>query len=357
MRPAPPMEREMEIAVKAADQGARRRAKERWDSIAKPLGSLGVLEEMVITMAGVQGTENVRLDPAKAVVMCGDHGVVAQGVTQCESDVTAKCAAEIAMGRSNVNAMAEVFGIDVMAVDMGIKNRPDCERLIDRSLGQGTADFTLGPAMERRAAQKAIETGICIAGELKAQGVMLLMTGEMGIGNTTSAAALASVMLGMEPEKVTGRGAGLDREGLSRKIAAVKRAIEVNRPDPQDPVGLLAKLGGFEIGGMTGLFLGCACYGMTAVADGVISAAAAALAAGIEPGCADYILGSHCSGEPAARGLLEKAGLLTAIDAGLRLGEGTGGVLLYPLLKGALAVYENSHRFEETGIERYVELK
>ena len=176
---------------------------------------------------------------------------------------------------------------------------------------------------------------------------------EMGIGNTTPTSAIASVLLKATPAQVTGRGAGLSTEGLRRKIAAVERAIAVNTPDPDDPLDILAKLGGFEIAGMTGLFLGGAVYRIPVVIDGVISACAAALACRIEPLCAHYILPSHTSGEPAGEGLMTLMGLHPVIDAGLRLGEGTGALLLLPLLEGALSLYRNAHRFDETPIERY----
>lgn len=196
-----------------------------------------------------------------------------------------------------------------------------------------------------------------IVGQLKEHGVRLLITGEMGIGNTTSASAIASVMLEMPPEQVTGRGAGLSSDGLKRKIAAVKKALKVNSPNKDQPLEVLQKLGGFEIAGMTGLFLGGAYYGIPVVIDGVISAAAAAIAYGIQPLCREYLLASHCSGEPAGKGLLKFCGLTPIISAGMRLGEGTGGVMLVPLLDGALALYRNAHRFDETSIERYSELK
>ena len=344
-------------AIVPADKGAYARAKERWDSIAKPLGSFGLLEEAVCKLAAVSGNEDIDISKRCAVVMCADHGVVAEGVTQCGSEVTAECAAAIAEGRSNINAVAERFGIDVIAVDVGIAWDVHSDKLIDRRIAYGTANIAQGAAMTPEQSERALTVGIDMVGELKAKGYRLIITGEMGIGNTTSASAIASVLLGLPPEKVTGRGAGLSSEGLSRKLKVVQRAIAVNRPDPRDPYDVLQKLGGFEIAAMTGLFLGGAYYRVPVVADGVISAAAAALAHMIEPLCGEYMLASHISHEPAAEGLLNICGQRAVIDAELRLGEGTGGALLVPLLDGALALYNNSHRFAETAIERYVELK
>ena len=343
--------------ITPADKAAYAAAAERWDSIAKPIGSFGLLEDAVKKLAAVQGTPDVDISSRTAVVMCGDHGVVAEGVTQCGSEVTAECAAAIAEWRSNINAVAEQFGIDVIAVDVGMAHDAGCAAVIDRRIARGTANMTKGAAMTREQMCRAVTAGMDIVRDLKTKDSRLIITGEMGIGNTTSAAAIASVLLDLPPEKVTGRGAGLSAEGLTRKINAVRRAIEVNRPDKSDPLGVLEKLGGFEVAGMTGLFLGGAYYHIPVVIDGVISAAAAAVACMVQPLCAEYMLASHCSHEPAAEGLLAICGQTAVINAGLRLGEGTGGALLIPLLEGALALYNNAHRFEDTSIERYVELK
>ncbi len=340
-----------------SDKTAYNAAKKRWDSIAKPLGSFGILEEMVQKIAAVQGTADIDISKRTAVIMCGDHGVVSEGVTQCGQEVTAECARAIAEGRSNVNAVASAYNIEVLAVDVGIASDIECDKLIHRKVVYGTKNITIESAMTSEEVEKAIAVGTELARELKEAGTKIIISGEMGIGNTTSASALASVILGLSPEEVTGRGAGLSTEGLHRKISAVSRAIELNRPSVERPLELLEKVGGAEIAAMTGLFLGGAYYHIPVIIDGVISAAAAAVAYMIAPHCADYMLASHCSGEPAGEGLLSYCGLKAPINAGLRLGEGTGGVLLIPLLDGAISLYNNSHRFEETNIERYVELK
>lgn len=335
----------------------RQKSKERWDSIAKPLGSFGALEDAVQKIAAVQGTADADISSRTAVIMCGDHGVVAEGVTQCGVEVTAECAKAIAEGRSNINAVASQFGISVIAVDVGIASDVDCADLINCKAAYGTNNIALGAAMTPEQTRQAISAGMDIVRMLKDRGTKLIVTGEMGIGNTTSASAMASVLLDLPPEKVTGRGAGLSSDGLVRKIRAVEQAVHVNRPDPNNTFDILQKLGGLETAGMTGLFLGGAYYHIPVVIDGVISAAAAAAAYGMNPICGEYMLASHCSGEPAGDGLLKYCGLSPIINAGLRLGEGTGGALLVPLLDGAFALYRNSHRFDETSIERYVELK
>ncbi|MDO4862641.1 MAG: nicotinate-nucleotide--dimethylbenzimidazole phosphoribosyltransferase [Ruminococcus sp.] len=343
--------------ITSADRSAYIAAKQRWDSIAKPLGSFGLLEEMVQKIAAVHGTADVDISARTAVIMCGDHGVVSEGVTQCGQEVTAECAKAIAEGRSNVNALASAYNVRVMAVDVGIAQDVECDRLIRRKTVRGTRNIAVEGAMTAAETEAAIVAGLDTAGELASSGTKLIITGEMGIGNTTPAAAIASVLLELPPEKVTGRGAGLSSAGLQKKVAIVKRAIEVNLPSRDKPLELLQKLGGAEIAAMTGLFLGGTYYRVPVVIDGVISAAAAAIACALQPICCEYMLASHCSGEPAGEGLLAYCGLTAPINAGLRLGEGTGGVLLVPLLDGALALYRDSHRFDETNIERYVELK
>ena len=340
-----------------ADKCAYLLAKQRWDSIAKPLGSFGGFEDIVCKIAAVQRTEDPDISRRTAVIFCGDHGCTEENITQSPQEITAVCAKEIAEGRSNINALADACRTSVIAVDIGMRYDADSECIISRKISRGTKNFTKGAAMTRDETVRAITAGMDIVRELSGKGVKLIVSGEMGIGNTASAAAIASVLLGLPAEKVTGRGAGLSSEGLERKISAVKRAIEINSPPHDDPLAVLSALGGFEIAGMTGLFLGGAYYGIPVIIDGVISAAAAAIAFLFAPSCGDYMLASHCSGEPASAGLLKFIGLRAVIDAGLRLGEGTGGILLVPLIDEALALYNNAHRFEELPMERYVDLK
>ena len=333
------------------------KAQKHWDSVAKPLGSFGLLEEMWCRIAAVQRTDEPHIDNRAVVVMCADNGVVAEGVTQTDSSVTAVCAKAIAAGRSNINALAAVYRAEVVAVNIGIGHDIEQEGLLNRRIAYGTDNIAVGPAMTTEQARAAISVGMDIVRDLSHMGVDIIVTGEMGIGNTTPTAALSSVILGLEPEVTTGRGAGLSAAGLAAKTDAVKRAVRVNSPYSGEPIELLSKLGSYEIGGMTGLFLGGAVYGVTVVIDGVISAAAAVLASMISPDCRDYMLAGHVSAEPSGRLLLERLGLKAVIDGELRLGEGTGGILLLPLLDGASALYYNSHSFDSAGIERYVRLK
>jgi len=343
--------------IRPADRSFAAKAQEHWDGVAKPLGSFGALEEMWDRIAAVQKTDSPDISRRAVVVMCGDNGVTAEGVTQTDSSVTLACSEAIACGMSNINALGAVYGAEVLSVDIGMEGDSSCENIINRKIAHGTGNIAMGPAMTESQAETAVAVGMDMVKELAGKGVKLIVTGEMGIGNTTPTAALSSVILGLPPETVTGRGAGLTTEGLRRKINAVKRAIAVNSPCDGGAVQLMAKLGSFEIAGMTGLFLGGAVYGVTVIIDGVISAVSAVLASMLAPDCKDYMLAGHVSAEPAGKMLLERLGLRAVIDGSLRLGEGTGGILLLPLMDGASALYYNSHRFESAGIERYVELK
>ncbi len=340
-----------------SDKSIYMQAEEHWNSIAKPLGSFGALEDAVKKISSVLGTPTPDITKRTAVIMCADHGVVDEGVTQCGHDVTAVCAEAIAEGKSNINAICDRNNIDVLAADVGIKNDVYSEKIISKKIRRGTGNIAVGAAMTEDEMRKALVVGLDTVKKLKDDGTKIIISGEMGIGNTTSASAIASVLLDMSPEKVTGRGAGLDSIGLERKITAIKKAVMVNNVKKDDPFDILHKLGGLEIAAMTGLFLGGAVYHIPVIVDGFISSAAAALSCKIDPLCSDYMLASHCSDEPAAKMLLGLCGIRPVIFAGLRLGEGTGAALMIPLLDSALALYYNAHRFEETPIERYVELK
>ncbi len=338
--------------VEGADEQARLAARDRWNAVAKPIGSLGALETMVEDIAALIGTPDVEIGKRAVVVLCADNGVVAQGVSQCGSEVTTVVCGSVAKGVSSVCTMAHTAGIDAFAVDMGMATPSDAPGVIDRSIARGTGDISLGPAMTREQALCAIRTGIELVGMLKEKGYKLLATGEMGIGNTTTSSAMASVLLGLPVEAVTGRGAGLSDDGLERKKRAIARAIEVNVPDPDDPIDVLAKLGGFDIAGLAGMFIGGALHRVPIIIDGFISALAAVTAARICPSCTTAMLASHMSAEPAARMLIDELGVEPVIRAGLRLGEGTGAVCLVPLLDAALALY-NGTTFDDSGIEAY----
>ncbi len=338
--------------IEGIDENARQAARDKWNAVAKPIGSLGDLELMVEHIAGLTGTSDIDISKRTVVVLCADNGVVAQGVSQSQPDITTIIAGSVARGISSVCKMAATSGTDAHSVDMGMLDPSDVPGVIDRHIARSTKDITCGPAMTREQALQAIRTGIELVGEFKERGYTILATGEMGIGNTTTSSAMAAVYLNLPVEEVTGRGAGLSDDGLSRKKAAIERAIQVNNPNPDDALDVLAKLGGFDIAGLTGMFIGGAVHKVPIVIDGFISAVAAYTAARLCPACTCAMLASHVSAEPAAHLLLEGLNVTPVIHANLRLGEGTGAVCLFPLLDAALALY-NGTTFDETGIEAY----
>ena len=335
------------------NETARELAHDRWSSCAHPLGGLGKLETVIEDIAALTRSADIDLKPRTAIILCSDNGVVAQGVTQTGSDVTAAVAKSLANGVTSVCRMASVANCKVLPVDMGIKDFTDTQGVLNRRIGNGTRDITLGAAMTRADAEKAIQTGIDLVREEKEKGTRLIATGEMGIGNTTTASAVTSVLLNLPPEQVTGRGAGLSNDGLKRKIEVVRRAIKINKPNSDDPVDVLAKVGGFDIAGLCGVFLGGAIHRVPIIIDGAITAAAALCAYKLAPKSANAMIASHVSAEPAGRLLLDAIGKEPIITAGMRLGEGTGAVALIPLLDMALAVYSESYTFSEGNIKAY----
>lgn len=340
--------------IRPADREAMRAGKEHWDAIAKPLGSLGRLEEHIIQIAGIQRTPRVELKKKGLVIMCADNGVVAEGVTQSGQEVTAIVAENFLDTRSCAAIMCKDTGTDILPIDIGMA--VDTPRVEKRKIAYGTRNLAKEPAMTRKEALRAIGVGIQYVDELKEKGYGILATGEMGIGNTTTSSAISAVLLGIEPELVTGRGAGLSTQGLNKKIAVIKEAIALHRPDKKDPVDVLAKVGGFDIAGLVGVFLGGGANGIPVVVDGFISAVAALLAVRICPTVSDYILASHVSREPAGTLLLDALGKKASLTCDMCLGEGTGAVALFPLLEMGLHIYREMATFDETEIETYVPL-
>ena len=342
----------MLAALQPPDEAVLAAARAKWNAVAKPIGSLGELELMVEKIAGLTGDVNVRIDKRAVLVLCADNGVVAQGVSQSGPEITTIIAGSIAQHTSSVCTMAATVHADAFSVDMGMKTPSEVPGVLDRAIARGTADITCGPAMSRQQAIAAIQTGIDLVADYRDCGYRIIATGEMGIGNTTTSSAMAAAFLGLPVEDVVGRGAGLSDAGLVRKRAAVERALAVNNPDPDDAIDVLSKLGGFDIAGLVGVFIGGAVHRVPIIIDGFISALAAYTAAKLCPACTCAMLPSHVSAEPAARMLLDGIGLAAPIHAGLRLGEGTGAVLLLPLLDAALALY-NGTTFDGQGIEAY----
>lgn len=338
-----------------ADTAAMAACQAHWDAIAKPLRSLGRLEEYVVQVAGIQGTDRVTLGKKALIVMCADNGVVEEGVTQSGQEVTAIVAENFLDTKSCAAIMCKDTGTDIFPVDIGMA--VDTPRVEKRKIAYGTKNMAKEPAMTREEAVRAIETGIQYANELKAKGYGILATGEMGIGNTTTSSAIASVLLDLPPEQVTGRGAGLSTEGLQRKVKAIRQAISLHQPRKEDPVDVLSKVGGLDIAGLVGVFLGGAANRMPVVVDGFISAVAALVAVRLCPVASDSILASHVSKEPAGGLLLDALGKRAPLACDMCLGEGTGAVALFPLLEMGLHIYRDMSTFEETSIEAYVPLQ
>ncbi len=331
-------------AITPADESFRKQVRDKWNACAKPLGSLGVLESMVTDLCTLEQTLVPDLGKRVAVIFCADNGVVAEGVSQTGSEVTRLVANQLAAGRSSVNRMASVAGVEVLPVDIGMLGTDGDvpPELRQCAVAHGTADLMRGPAMTREQLYAALYEGIRLVEELKEQGAGLLIAGEM--------------LFDKDPADVTGKGAGLTDKALMKKVEVIREAIRVNHPDPEDPYEVLRTLGGFDLAGMCGLYLGGAAFGIPVLADGFPSAVAALCAARICPNASKAIFASHISAEPAGQMVLTALGKTAPIAAGMRLGEGTGGVACVPMLDMALAVFEEAYTFEEGGIEPYVEL-
>lgn len=339
--------------ISPLDTKAAAKAHEHWLKVAKPLLSLGKLERAVEQIAGIRGTEYFSLQKKGLIIMCADNGVVAEGVTQCGQDITAAVSANFAKGDTSVCIMSQIAGVDVYPIDIGVAVDIPEVTVPELKVMYGTENMVKGPAMSEKAVRQAVAVGISAVGKLKNAGYDILATGEMGIGNTTTSSAVASVLLGKSAEEVTGRGAGLSSAGLQRKIRAIEQALSVNQPDCHNPLDVVAKVGGLDIAGLMGVFIGGAVHRLPIVIDGFISGTAALAAVRLCPMVRDYILPSHVSNEPAGRLILEALELEPFINCGMFLGEGTGAVAFLPLLDMAYGVYREMNTFDNLGYEAY----
>lgn len=337
-----------------ADTLAAAEAKNRWNAIAKPLHGLGTLEDAVVKIAGMTGNADVMLNKKALLVLCADHGVVEEGVTQTGQAVTAIVAENILKQQSSVAWMCKTAGIDIFPVDIGMAADT---ALLNCKIAYGTKNMCKAPAMTRAQALQAIQTGIRLAYDIHQKGYSILLLGEMGIGNTTASSAVASVLLNEAPKTMTGRGAGLSDAGYRRKCQAIEAAIAVNKPDAGDVLDVLSKVGGFEIAGLMGACLGGAYFKMPVLLDGFISAVAALSAVRLCPQVKDYLLASHTSKEQGMVRILEELGLEASLHCRMCLGEGTGAAAFVPLLEMALAVYQNMGTFKDHAIEPYKDLE
>ncbi len=334
------------------DSETRRSALERLRNQARPVGSLGRLEEVSARLAAIFGTLDVRLAEKIVVTCAGDHGICKEGVSLFPSDVTAQMVLNFVAGGASINVLARHAGARVKVADLGVAaDFPPSLPIFHKKVRKGTDNFARGPAMSPREARKSVEAGIEIVQELCAEGpIHLLATGDMGIGNTSPSTAIAAVFTKRAVAELAGRGTGVDDTGLRRKIAAIERGIEVNRPDPNDPWDVLAKVGGFEIGGLAGLVIGAAANRVPVVCDGLISTAGALVGCRIAPAARDYLFAGHRSVESAHGVMLADIGLLPLLDLDLRLGEGTGATLAMEMIDAATRVLAEIRTFKEVEI-------
>jgi nicotinate-nucleotide--dimethylbenzimidazole phosphoribosyltransferase len=337
--------------IKPLDEKAKAAARARQDTLTKPLGSLGRLEELSIKLAGIRGEPIPKINHKVIVTMAADHGVVAEGVSAYPQAVTPQMVLNFLHGGAGINVLGRHVGAKVIVVDMGVAS--DIEphaALVSRKIACGTQNMARGPAMSREQAIKSIEVGLEIIKKEVKKGLDIVGTGDMGIGNTTPSSAITAAITGEKGAKVTGRGTGIDDKQLAHKVEVIERALRVNQPNPDDAIDVLAKVGGFEIGGLSGVILGAAAHRIPVVIDGFVSGAAALIAVGLSPVAKDYLIASHCSVEIGHKAILKYLGLKPILDLELRLGEGTGAALGIFLVEAAAKVLAEMATFAEAGV-------
>lgn len=342
--------------IKPLDNEWVTKARERTAQLVMPPRALGRLHEISERLCGIRKTLKPVINRKAVLVMAGDHGVATAGVSAFPQEVTGAMVRTFLRGGAGINAICRHVDADVWVVDMGIipDIKPDSvdggARFFDRKVAKGTANLAKGPAMTRQSAEESIINGFQVAAELFQNNVEILGTGDMGIGNTTPSAAIGTVITGTSIDEMVGRGTGVDDQGLARKKAAVRSGIQINQPDPRDGLDVLAKIGGFEIGGIAGCVLAGAFHSRPVVIDGFISTAGALVAHALCPQVAGYLFAGHCSEEAGHRAMLKYLGLEPILDLGMRLGEGTGGALAMGIMEGALRVFNEVLTFEEAGV-------
>ncbi|MDP6822739.1 MAG: nicotinate-nucleotide--dimethylbenzimidazole phosphoribosyltransferase [Dehalococcoidia bacterium] len=343
--------RELIEGIDPPDPAVVKRAGIRQARLTKPPGSLGRLEEISVRLAGIFGSTRPVVKGRSLVIAAGDHGVVAQGVTAYPQEITGQMVLNFLAGGAAVTAMTRSLGVDVTVVDAGVKSGlPEHPGLISLRIGAGTADISMGPAMSREQAERCVLEGARIGANVAGSGSGLVATGDMGIGNTTPSSAITAAITGMPPEVTTGRGTGRNAHELKHKTEVVARALAVNDPDTEDPIDVLGKVGGFEIGVLSGVMLGAASRGSAVVIDGFISGAAALIATGLCPASGDYLFAGHRSAEAGHSIVLDHLGLEPILDLDMRLGEGTGAVLAMSIVEAAAACLAEMATFDEAGV-------
>ncbi|MEE9617453.1 MAG: nicotinate-nucleotide--dimethylbenzimidazole phosphoribosyltransferase [Anaerolineae bacterium] len=338
-------------SIRPLDAAAMDAARARQNNLTKPPGSLGRLEEISIQVAGITGQARPVIKE-KAVVTCaGDHGVVAQGVSAFPQEVTPQMVYNFLNGGAAINVLARHVGARVVVVDAGVAADFEPQPgLVIKKVAHGTADMTQGPAMSRAQAVQAIEAGIEVVEDEIARGLSIVAVGDMGIGNTTPSSGIVAAITGRPVAEVTGRGTGINDEQLTHKMAVIRKALAVNRPDPDDALDVLSKVGGFEIGTIAGVVLGAAAHHIPAVIDGFISTAGALIAGELAPLAREYMIAAHASAEIGHRAMLDRLGLIPCLDFDLRLGEGTGAALVLSVVEAACKILDEMATFESAGV-------
>jgi nicotinate-nucleotide--dimethylbenzimidazole phosphoribosyltransferase len=337
--------------INPVDTDLLKQAQAKLDNKTKPLGSLGRLEEFARRFASITGALEPDTEKKVIFTFAADHGVVEEGVSAFPKEVTPQMVLNFLRGGAGINVLARHGGVDVRVVDMGVDyDFGTIPGLIDRKIARGTRNFAKGPAMLREQAIAALEVGIDLANGCKGEGVAMAGTGEMGIGNTTAASAIIAAFTGMPAEQVTSRGTGINDAALNTKILVIKQALQVNRPDPADPLDVLTKVGGLEIAGIAGLIIGCAANRIPVVVDGFISTAGALIAAGMHPAIREYLFAAHESVEIGHRFMLDHLGAEPILDLKLRLGEGTGAALSMGLIEAGVKILKEMATFGEAGV-------
>ena len=340
--------------IEPLDEAAMQSARARQSTLTKPLRSLGVLEDLSVKVAGITRNQMPEIKEKVIITAAGDHGVADEGVSAYPREVTAQMIYNFLRGGAAINVLARHIGARVVVVDMGvaadiaIKSRTG--NFVDKKIGYGTANMTKGPSMSYEDAERSIEAGIEVLEHEIEKGVSIVGVGDMGIGNTTPSSAIVAFITGAPVERVTGRGTGLDDGGLESKIKTIKKAIELNKPDRGDAIDILAKIGGFEIGGMAGVMLAAGAHRIPVVVDGFISGAAALITYELSPKIRDYLIASHLSVEAGHRAILDHLGIEPLFNLNMRLGEGTGAALGISLVEASCKILREMATFEEAGV-------
>lgn len=338
--------------IPPVDQACAQQAAARQERLTKPPGSLGRLEQLSIQLAGIKADPRPSAERKAVIVMAADHGVTREGVSAYPSEVTAQMVLNFLRGGAAINVLARQAGARVTVVDIGVDyDFAPLPGLVSRKVARGTRNILQGPAMTPAEAQQALQVGMDVLAEEATRGLDLVASGDMGIGNTTPSAAIAAVLTGLPVAQVTGRGTGVDDAGLAHKVSIIEQAIAVNRPNPADALDVLRKLGGLEIAGLAGVMIGAASRRIPIVVDGFISTAAAMIAVGLLPQVKPFLVSAHRSVEIGHRAMLAHLGLEPLLDLNLRLGEGTGAVLAFPLLEASTRILREMATFDEAGVD------